>query len=339
MRCDHCSRLGFPKLLRDDTFNLPQPGYIGANYENTRVLLVGQNPGVSPDRFSAQDREFADAQIVLRNNANTRSMASLKGILEKIMPTWPVVNNYFPLAECGLSVDDIAYVNAVRCRTEDNAPPGEQIAEACVSSHFVRWLDWLNPRVVVCIGKWAHDRTANLLEDRSIPHEFVNRRRSLSGADRLRNKEQVVALVRRVVFGECSNAPAASAIVGADEGQLPNSDRVPATTPQRGLKRKSTINAEGYIELLSSLGYLRKQRPNDGRLLRHKEKTIPRLYFNMSRERRAYFVGYKTEEHYLPASLWERLSPQKKTDDRPDLMTIVPRAGREREAFGELLNG
>ena len=123
IRCDHCSHLGFPKLLRDDTFNLPQPGYIGSNYEKTRVLLVGQNPGVSPHRFSAQDSEYADAQVGLRDNVNAKSYGKIKAVLDKIMPTWPVVNNHFPLAECGLSVEDIAYLNAVRCRRSATLPP------------------------------------------------------------------------------------------------------------------------------------------------------------------------------------------------------------------------
>ena len=133
--CDYCSRQGFPKLLRDDTFNLPQPGYIGSNYKNTGVLLVGQNPGVSPDRFSVQDRKFADAQIAVRDSANAASYGGMKNVLDGIMPTWPVVTKHFPLAECGLQLDDIAYVNVVRCRTHNNGTPGTKIIQACVSNH------------------------------------------------------------------------------------------------------------------------------------------------------------------------------------------------------------
>ena len=192
--CDYCSRQGFPKLLRDDTFNLPQPGYIGSNYKNTGVLLVGQNPGVSPDRFSVQDRKFADAQIAVRDSANAASYGGMKNVLDGIMPTWPVVTKHFPLAECGLQLDDIAYVNVVRCRTHNNGTPGTKIIQACVSNHFVRWLDWLQPRVVVCIGKWAHGEVLGLLED-GIPNGFINRRRSLSGTERRENKESVVSLV------------------------------------------------------------------------------------------------------------------------------------------------
>lgn len=355
IRCDHCLRLGFSKLLRDDTFNLPWPGYIGSNYESTRVLLVGQNPGTSPDRFSVQDREFADAQVALRDNVNARAYGKVKSILDRIMPTWPIVDNYFPLSECGLSLDDIANINVVRCRTVENATPSTKIARACVDKHFVQWLDWLRPSVVVCIGKWAHDNVGHLLQERGIPHAFVNRRRSLSSAERQSNRQQVVALVRKIILGESTYRQKSS----ANEGQAPNYAQAPIKGPrqrplargsartrrsrvdilmdnrQQGLNRRSTMNAEGYIALLLELGYERRM-PNDAKLLRHSRTNMPRLYFNRNRDG-VYFVGYKAENQYFHPAHWTWLVPQKGKDDKPNLITIVPKSGREREAFAELL--
>ncbi len=336
--CDHCSRRGFSKLLRDDLFNLPQPGYVGANYKNTGVLLVGQNPGVSPDRFSAQDREFADAQIALRDNPNASSYEELKNILDKIMPTWPVFTKHFPLAECGLELNDVAYINAVRCRTHDNARPSTLITRACVSNHFVRWLDWLEPRVVVCIGKRAHDEIRGLLRERDIPNEFINRQWVLPGGERQRDKDRVAALVRRVLPANPSGISRRSRV--ATSNQTParpaTLDRISIDLPDRESTGRSTMDAQGYIELFQDLGYERKQRPNDGRLMRHKRTLIPRLYFNRTRGR-VYFVVYREVEQRFPAALWVRIPPQKKTDDKSNLLTVVPKAGREREAFEALL--
>ncbi len=197
--CDYCKRNCYPRILLDKSFNLPHPGYIGANYENTRVLLAGQNPGESPERFKSQDTQFAKAKVTLRKNPNDYNAVELKRIQDKIMPTWDVFNNYFPLKLCGLQLDDIAYTNVVRCRTKKNAPPGVRIANACISRHFVRWLDWLKPCVVVCIGKYAHDKISDELEIRKIPNGFINRDRSLSAFERQENRKEVASLVRGVL--------------------------------------------------------------------------------------------------------------------------------------------
>ena len=103
--CDYCARNNYPKLLRDDSLNLPQPGYIGSNYENTRVLLVGQNPG-SPSDPSAHDREFTEAQMALRDKADVRSLTRHKSVLDRIMPKWAVVRITFRLRNvvCSLTI-------------------------------------------------------------------------------------------------------------------------------------------------------------------------------------------------------------------------------------------
>ena len=163
--CDYCSCNNYPKLLRDNSFNLPQPGYIGVNYEKNRVLFVGQNPGVSPSSYHAPDREFADALIAVRDKANAHSMTDLTKTLDRIMPAWSVFATHFPLAECGLRLDDIAYINVVRCRTAANATPSLNITRACIDNHFIRWLDWLQPHVVVCIGKWRKTTSKRCLKN------------------------------------------------------------------------------------------------------------------------------------------------------------------------------
>ena len=333
MSCDYCSRQGYPKLLRDDSFNLPQPGYIGANYRKSRVLLVGQNPGTSPDRFGAQDREFADAQITLRDSPTAHSMRRLHAINDRIMPTWPVVKNYFRLDDYGLQLDEIAYVNVVRCRTKENGVPGKRITEACIKNHFERWLDWLQPAVVVCIGKWSHDAISELLEERRIPNGFVNRKRSLSGAEREENRASVAELARRVLSG----TPMVAAAHSPEPSQSTAVAARVADIRHARSKEGNTMDAAGYLELFQKLGFQAKEKPNDGRILRHKTKNVPSLYFNRSRHGRICFVGIAEDEHLFPTGLWERIPPQKPKDDLPTRITLVPKAGREEEAFRILL--
>ena len=133
--CDYCARRNYPKLLRDDSFNLPQPGYIGSNYGKYRVLLVGQNPGVSPLRFQAQDRELAANLSAVRDGRDAGSMARLKSSLDGTLPTWPVFTNHFPLAECGLQLDDIAYINVFGVEQLTTQLRARTLAKTCIDNH------------------------------------------------------------------------------------------------------------------------------------------------------------------------------------------------------------
>ena len=195
--CEECVRRGDRTILRDDTSNLPQPGYVGPEYVRTRVLLVGQNPGTSTPEFHDRDERYAAALCGVRDHPSDGTMAALQDVLEDIVPGWPVAR-HFPLGDCGLLLQDIAYCNLVRCRTSRNAAPSTLMVRNCLD-HFGRWLDWLQPAIVVCIGKWAHDRIAEELDRRGIPHGFINRQRSLPTADRQANRREVVEMVRRAL--------------------------------------------------------------------------------------------------------------------------------------------
>jgi len=199
--CSECSQRGDKTILHDVTFNIPQPGYVGPGYWQKRVLLIGQNPGVSPPRFRAQDEAYAQAGCRLRDNPSPDTLKRYQAVLADIIPTWPVQDNYFPLYECGLDLSDIAYFNVVRCRTRGNRVPSSGMVTACMKAHFTDFVEFLQPRIVVCVGKWAHDRVAGVLEQQGILHTFMNRMRSLSSADRARNRADVVKMVTTAIAG------------------------------------------------------------------------------------------------------------------------------------------
>jgi uracil-DNA glycosylase len=193
--CTACSGTHNPQLLRDEHENVPQPGYIGEGYWRRRVLLVGQNPG-TPKTLEAEDRPYTQALRQLRDSPNHDSYEKLVAELVAFIPQWPVHGNYFPLAETGLSLEDIAYFNVVRCRTSRDAKPGSTMIGNCIDLHFGRWLDQLVPKVVVFIGKWAADQAGSEVARRGIPFAFMNRQRSLSSEERALNRLSVVKLVR-----------------------------------------------------------------------------------------------------------------------------------------------
>jgi hypothetical protein len=122
------------------------------------------------------------------------------------LPQWtssslpgPLHGRYFPLAECSVALADIAYCNAVRCRTVGNAKPSRRLAEYCVTTHFRRWLKLLEPRAVVFIGKWAHDKCHALTDELGIQSDYMNRQRSLSSTEREQNRRAVVFMVKAAI--------------------------------------------------------------------------------------------------------------------------------------------
>jgi hypothetical protein len=196
IKCASCSKVSDKNLLRDTLENVPQPGYVGSNYQTSRVLLVGQNPSCSKI-LEVEDKSYTSALRTLGDFPTPMRYAELAKMMDSFIPKWPVHGNYFPLSECGLNLSDIAYCNLVRCRISNNAPPGSELVARCRGAHFIPWLHMLSPRVVVFIGKWAADHGASAVDALCIPHMYMNRLRSLSTVDRATNRAQVVALVKR----------------------------------------------------------------------------------------------------------------------------------------------
>jgi len=192
--CEECSSSTSRKLLRDKHENVPQPGWVGNNYERTRLLLVGQNPGTPKSRATA-DLPYTKALRDLRDNSNEPQYQALVAALRVFIPHWPVHGSYFPLDESGLTLEDIAYCNIVRCRTQADSAPGTKLVANCLSRHFSRWLELLRPQAVVFIGKWAAERGGPIVEAAGIPYSFMNRQRSLSSEERTENRIAVVNFV------------------------------------------------------------------------------------------------------------------------------------------------
>ena len=207
INCTKCTHATDKNLLRDAVENVPQPGYIGARYTRTRLLLVGQNPAVPPSHLVAMDKNYTAKLRAVRAAPTEHHYLALQSVLDDFIPNWPVHGEYFPLAECGLELADIAYCNLVRCRTvtvRGKSPPAphDDRAKMCREQHFRRWLDLLKPNAVVFIGKWASDPErggGKECDARRIPWKFVNRSKSLTGPERAANRDEVVKFVRRHV--------------------------------------------------------------------------------------------------------------------------------------------
>ena len=197
MHCKKCTLATSKKLLRDQLENIPQPGFIGQNYNRKRIVLAGQNPGVCPPAYAKIDSKYTSALRAVRDTPNQETMGSLYRVLLHTVPGWKV-GDYFPLNECRLSLEEIAYFNIVRCRTMKNSIPGQFVVRNCLT-HFENWLLMLRPSVVIFIGKWAFDKAGHIPKQHNIPCDFMNRERSLSTAARKENRHRVETLVRSII--------------------------------------------------------------------------------------------------------------------------------------------
>lgn len=112
--CTACPAAG--KLLRDRWENVPQPGFVGVRYEQTRVLLVGKNPATPPPELASGDRGYTQALRNLRDQPTVENYTALQERTKRFMESWPIQQRHFPLEEFGLEPDDIAFCNIVRCR-------------------------------------------------------------------------------------------------------------------------------------------------------------------------------------------------------------------------------
>ena len=207
--CVICTTDTCKNLLRDDAENIPQPGFIGGNYNQKRVMLVGQNPAITKSQQALEaDKPYTKALRRLRDDPSEESLASFLKIARGFMPSWRVHQDYFPLHECRVSLDDLAYLNVVRCRTErfnhkkqkmEDTRPNRQVAETCVTTHFTRWVKLLEPRVIIFLGKCAWDCGQAIASEMKIPADYLDRERSRPSQLRIADRERVAALVQKHV--------------------------------------------------------------------------------------------------------------------------------------------
>ena len=200
--CNQCNPEKNSNLLKHNEKNVPQPGYIGKNYEQHRVLLIGRNPGECPSNpiIEARDLSYMKALLNLSEQQTNQAYQELYNTILNNIPQWPIVQNYFPLKECGLDLPDIAFCNVVRCRTKDNVSPSASQVQICKEHHLIKFIDTIEPKVIVCIGKWAYDRIKGLSSIQSIPKTYINMDKSLNAKARQTDKERAGKIVKQYKY-------------------------------------------------------------------------------------------------------------------------------------------
>lgn len=93
------------------------------------------------------------------------------------------------------------------------------------------------------------------------------------------------------------------------------------------------MNESGFVALFQELGFI----PTAKRALLRHPRGLPSIYFNVSRQGTVYFAVRAAHRQAFSRDLWSQIPPQQKKDDHPNLVTLIPREGREREAFASIV--
>lgn len=350
-----CERCSLNDVHRDTFFNLPQPGFIGKNYAKHRLVLIGQNPGASPERFADKDKLYADLLLKLRKEQSSAAYSTLYAFLLDFMEKWQVTK-YFPIDECNLGLEDIAYFNLVRCRTRNNAAPSRNVTQSCMQ-HSLNWIEMLSPRVVVCIGKHSYDRISYELEKRGIPCCFTNRIRSLDNSARQIDRNNAATFVNNILgspnvktikkeFKQMSEVEATKTVVPGITVthcqliKLPKTSSLQVTNKALVVKSNEQFSSLGesmFRQILKKLGFIGDVAVT--KVLKHRD-PVPSIYFNSNREHKIFFTAKESDLSRFHPSLWIRAEGRmqiKNKDLEDGKINLVPKLGKEEEAFKSLL--
>jgi uracil-DNA glycosylase len=245
-RCTYCK--GTPSVLSDSQ-NLPQAGFIGKQYAKSKILLIGQNPGISSnvEKFRQQNIEHSALISHLNERADVASYEALAEALKGYLREWPIKKKYFPAA---MEMDNLAFINLVRCRTQNNKAPGERTVTTCIDAHLIKWIEWLKPNAIVFLGKWAFDQFQQNPSLCNIRAKYagklfcINRDRSLNTAKLKVQKQWLAEFIETHIERTFTN-------IGTGERQAGRPMLFYGSCPQcaaSGVDRRVQLNTDDFWE-------------------------------------------------------------------------------------------
>jgi hypothetical protein len=189
-------------LLRKDDLT-PQFGYVGHGYASTRVLLLGINPGNGRETINrtVTDARMMPTLIKFAEDPTPENFKAAQQAYQAECSSWHIWRRHCAeITGAGkLSLDDIAYSNALPWRTGSESNFGDSVAANAATLYTHPLIDELRPSVVICLGK----RAAAIVRigDPKLPHMIVwNRAQAATPnvlLDRRQAAEEVFAILGR----------------------------------------------------------------------------------------------------------------------------------------------
>jgi hypothetical protein len=145
-----------PEVAANDV--VPQFGFVGAQFRQHGVLLLGINPGNGPDKnITPADAKMMPALKAFAASPTDRAFSVAQSAYLQVCESWPVWDRHCLaiLVALGLSANDIAYSNALPWRTASKSAFGPFTSERAATLYAGPLVQELSPRVVVAVGKKA----------------------------------------------------------------------------------------------------------------------------------------------------------------------------------------
>ena len=150
-----------PLLRRDDL--TPQFGYVGARYAETRVLLLGINPGngKQSELRSVTDERMMPALVRFAEAPSPGNFTDAQRAYKAECETWHVWQRHCNevIGAGQLSLDQVAYSNCLPWRTSSGSAFSVTVAENAAKLYAGPLIDELRPSLIIAIGK----RSATIL--------------------------------------------------------------------------------------------------------------------------------------------------------------------------------
>ena len=137
---------------------LPQFGYVGSNYLQHRVLLLGINPGNGPRRCrSPEDEIVMPALATFVTEQTPEAFAEAQRAYKSVCQGWAVWGRQCNelLVAAGLGPEDVAFSNALPWRTNSKSAFSPFVAAQAAALYVQPVVDELAPRIIVALGKKA----------------------------------------------------------------------------------------------------------------------------------------------------------------------------------------
>lgn len=171
--CDLCPRLyEFRVQNKDkfpDKFNAPVPPFGPAT---ARLAIIGLAPGLRGANFTGRPFTGDYAGLLLYSTLRSYNFAS---------------GTYGARPDDGLKLHDCRIINAVRCVPPENKPTGAEITQ-CRPFLISALQNMPNLKVLLTLGRIAHDSTLRTYGQKPAAHKFAhNARHDLPGGPVLIN--------------------------------------------------------------------------------------------------------------------------------------------------------
>ena len=136
----------------------PQPGYVGADYTEGAVLVMGQNPRLADSQrgFKAGDDRLYALQARLIETKSLAAFDELMVFQKEFMSTWDIFRAIEFPQSFSLDWSQTAYVNSLQCPTRGDDSDAKTW-NACATVFLKRQIDALRPDRVICLSAVARD--------------------------------------------------------------------------------------------------------------------------------------------------------------------------------------